>query len=575
MIGFSPEADAQRRRSSLPSSWTQVASEGGSFTLSASGKVYYGTGTTFINKDFVAGTYRCTNETFGFDPVAGKTKYCYLDRNTLGTTPPPPPPPIEWVKIADENSTFSLLNSSTIRYGANSSWIDRILNAGTQFCNNNTFGDPVFGVTKACYIDKNFLSNVGTPPPVLVAPVINSQPLSTTVVAGSSATFSVAASGDPAPSYQWRRNGTNISGATNSSYTLASATTADNGAQFSVVVSNSAGSVTSSAATLNVTSSSGGTNGTGTSGLSANLTPNVDRSLIMTPNPGSGSLLVGPTSEVAPLSDIGAFRTVCGPSHMLFDDPLVFPGQQGITHLHVFFGNTGSNYATTPASLASTGNSTCRGGIANRSSYWMPAIVDIRNGKPIAPWLMHVYYKSGYNNIPLSAINYIPNGLRFIAGNSPMTTTFVDNGYIRFQCLGSNQPYYRYIPVCSTGNELWVSLEMPNCWDGVNLDSPDHRSHMAHAWDHGGSCPASHPRPIPQITMIAVYRVTSTDSTASWRLSSDMYGLDRPGGYSLHGDLMFGWREDIMRTFIDNCTKARRDCRSHLLGDGREIYGEW
>jgi phosphatidylinositol-3-phosphatase len=57
-------------------------------------------------------------------------------------------------------------------------------------------------------------------------------------------------------SYQWQKNGSNISGATASSYTPPATTSADNGAQFTVVVRNAAGSVTSSAATLAVTPSS-------------------------------------------------------------------------------------------------------------------------------------------------------------------------------------------------------------------------------------------------------------------------------------------------------------------------------
>jgi hypothetical protein len=85
-----------------------------------------------------------------------------------------------------------------------------------------------------------------------VAPTITKQPVSQAVTAGQAATFNVAATGTAPLSYQWRKNGVAISGATSSSYTTPATTSSDNGAQFSVVVSNSAGSVTSSAATLTV-----------------------------------------------------------------------------------------------------------------------------------------------------------------------------------------------------------------------------------------------------------------------------------------------------------------------------------
>jgi hypothetical protein len=85
-----------------------------------------------------------------------------------------------------------------------------------------------------------------------VAPSITTQPASQTVTAGQTASFSVAATGNAPLTYQWNKNGTAISGATSSGYTTSATTSADNGAQFTVVVSNTAGSVSSIAATLSV-----------------------------------------------------------------------------------------------------------------------------------------------------------------------------------------------------------------------------------------------------------------------------------------------------------------------------------
>jgi ASPM-SPD-2-Hydin domain-containing protein/centrosomal CEP192-like protein/Ig-like domain-containing protein/immunoglobulin I-set domain protein/BACON domain-containing protein len=87
-----------------------------------------------------------------------------------------------------------------------------------------------------------------------VAPTITTQPASTSVIAGNPATFSVAATGTSPMTYQWSKNGGAISGATSSAYTTPAETTADNNAQFTVNVSNSAGSATSNAAVLTVTS---------------------------------------------------------------------------------------------------------------------------------------------------------------------------------------------------------------------------------------------------------------------------------------------------------------------------------
>ena len=87
---------------------------------------------------------------------------------------------------------------------------------------------------------------------VPVAPAITTQPVSRTVTAGQTASFSVAATGTAPLSYQWMKGGTPIAGATSSSYTTPATTTADSGSQFTITVSNSAGSVTSNAATLTV-----------------------------------------------------------------------------------------------------------------------------------------------------------------------------------------------------------------------------------------------------------------------------------------------------------------------------------
>src|SRR5712672_2831598 len=91
------------------------------------------------------------------------------------------------------------------------------------------------------------VTNVGT------APTITSQPANQAVTAGQTAMFTVAATGTAPLGYQWQKNGANIPGATSASYTTSATVIADSGSTFRVVVSNIAGIVTSSAATLTVT----------------------------------------------------------------------------------------------------------------------------------------------------------------------------------------------------------------------------------------------------------------------------------------------------------------------------------
>lgn len=100
-----------------------------------------------------------------------------------------------------------------------------------------------------------------------VPPSITTQPSNKTITAGQTATFSVTASGTATLTYQWNKNGTAISGATSRQYTTPTETTSDNGAQFTVVVSNSAGTVTSNAATLTVNAATPGALTSSTSSL--------------------------------------------------------------------------------------------------------------------------------------------------------------------------------------------------------------------------------------------------------------------------------------------------------------------
>src|SRR5256884_7635183 len=119
----------------------------------------------------------------------------------------------------------------------------------------------------------NFTANAAA-----VGPTITAQPANQTVTTGQTATFAVVAGGTAPLSYQWQKNGASIAGATAANYTTPATTTADSGSTFAVVVSNSAGTVTSAAATLTVSAAAGAptntkppTNQTETAGTNPSL----------------------------------------------------------------------------------------------------------------------------------------------------------------------------------------------------------------------------------------------------------------------------------------------------------------
>ena len=309
--------------------------------------------------------------------------------------------------------------------------------------------------------------------------------------------------------------------------------------------------------------------------VNASLIPKANQN----PVGGWSKDMLIPTDEVAPSSDIGAFRTGCQVTKYAFDDPIVFPGQPGKSHLHTFFGNTAIDAYTTASSLASTGNSTCRGGTINRSAYWVPSMIDVRTGAPLAPLFeSNFYYKTGYAVAP-SMIRAMPPGLRIIAGDSKGTPA-APSGAAIYSCVwdGGNGNWQKSIPTdCPASANSWLimGIDFPQCWDGVNLDSPDHKSHMANPVNvlanNTGHCPASHPVAIPQIAFQILYRVSVTGETRHWRLSSDNYDPTQPAGHSGHGDWFNGWKPEIVEVWVKNCDQAQKDCHSHLLGDGRQM----
>jgi len=297
----------------------------------------------------------------------------------------------------------------------------------------------------------------------------------------------------------------------------------------------------------------------------------IDDALIPPPAPGRPGLFIGPAETEPEYTDgIGAFRINCSYSHMSYDDPIVYPGEPGASHLHIFFGNTDVDADSTAESIRTTGDTTCTGGSANRSAYWVPAVIDTDTHEPVVPEgdnAVQVYYKTGYDGVPADQVTVMPEGLRMVSGD-PTVTTPGDLSTVSYSCLGNRsvdaQPAF---PECDPGDLFVMSVEFPQCWDGVNLDSPDHRSHMARAAAPDG-CPASHPVAIPVITQNFRYTVPSS-GMASWRLASDNY--DGPAGYSGHADWFDGWDTDVFRRVVDNCLANGVDCHMNNLGDGERL----
>lgn len=322
-----------------------------------------------------------------------------------------------------------------------------------------------------------------------------------------------------------------------------------------------------------------------------NMMPMVDMTALPPVHAGSGTLNLSPIPVIEgrdPNTNGGEFRIRCRVSHMAKDDPIVYPNVPGAAHLHAFFGNTGINAYSTNESLETTGNSTCSGGIANRSGYWVPALIDATTGKPANVYGTISYYKSD-TDPPTTAdhVQPMPKGLRMIAGTQKVMS--IADSFGQFMCMDSYQGSILWesdhIKSCGDNTDRYqirAKIEFPQCWDGKNLDSPDHQSHMAYACKFGeceladgtvgktlNGCPASHPVLVPQLTVNANF--DKLDPTHLYRLSSDNYSTKYPGGYSLHGDFMNGWDENIMKRIVEGCLRKHANAETDQLCDGQAL----
>jgi len=239
----------------------------------------------------------------------------------------------------------------------------------------------------------------------------------------------------------------------------------------------------------------------------------------------------------------------------------------------------------------------------NRSSYWMPALVNDQ-AEAIEPDLTVVYYKHwAMNSAPCTRTSgmYVgkcvglPNKIRFVFGWDAKNPTAATPGMHWYCTRGANNGsktsalYYKnlddiFANGCIAGDLLTATTQGPNCWDGRHLDTPDHRSHVAYTYvnDYGKPvCPTTHSYVIPQ-----------QENKTQWTVTADMYGKRANGvaysrmrlssdamlpgakpGETMHADYIEGWVWEAKKAWQDNCIQKRLSCNSGALGNGFRLTG--
>lgn len=280
--------------------------------------------------------------------------------------------------------------------------------------------------------------------------------------------------------------------------------------------------------------------------------------------PGAAAL-PRPTNVVY-ADHVAQWNVLCDADHYAMDDPIVFPNQPGMSHMHTFFGNTSTNASTTLASLSAHSPSSCgRGmGTSDLSAYWVPSLMK-KNADGTSTVVQSeqknvVYYRRPGAGLGPGVLPF-PKGLRMIAGNAKAVSD-QSLSIVQWDCGGGGleSPHMYQCP-SGPSTEIHGSLVFPSCWDGVHLDSADHKSHMAYAAANG-TCPADHPVSLPEVTFELDYPGIS---------GGPDYYLSSGGIYSLHGDFIADWDNQVQNALVATCLNQAHECLD-INRDGSTLF---
>ncbi|KAI1825229.1 WSC domain-containing protein [Xylaria intraflava] len=268
--------------------------------------------------------------------------------------------------------------------------------------------------------------------------------------------------------------------------------------------------------------------------------------------------------------DVGDTFTVnCSPLSVQRRDPVLDFGSDLSDHVHAVIGATAFGPSTTNDDAINSKATTCDK-ILDHSIYWVPQMYHINSdntyelvehtGSAVYYQNRACDYEAGRTSCPDYKTNFPaapPAGLRMISGNKDLRTfneSDIRQRAVNHHCIGSVDEETNSLPV-NQCDDIRSQVTFPPCWDGVNVDSDDHSSHMsfpAIGDFNGGVCPESHP-----VAIIQLFYEFHFD-TSSYTDRNFVFAQGDKTGYGFHGDFINGW------TDLDRLADAHRTC----TGDG-------
>ncbi|MEU6313017.1 DUF1996 domain-containing protein [Streptomyces sp. NPDC047014] len=276
---------------------------------------------------------------------------------------------------------------------------------------------------------------------------------------------------------------------------------------------------------------------------------------VRTPAPGRGA-------------STGSFTSQCGRNdngHFNPDNVIVAPGvSNGAHHMHDYVGNNSTDAFSTNDSLARSGT-TCTNG--DQSSYYWP-VLRLRDGRAerdanapgggqdanvgtiLKPKQVSITFKGS----PTDKVTAMPRFLRIITGDAKAFTNGTANANSSWSCTGfENRQLKDKYPVCPKGSDVVRSFTFQSCWDGKNIDSANHRTHVAFP-DKNGRCQNGF-KAIPQLVMRLTYGVAP-----GARIAVDTFPEQLHKPITDHDDFINVMSNNLMNKAV-GCINEGRNCR--------------
>ncbi|MET8867431.1 DUF1996 domain-containing protein [Nonomuraea sp. NPDC004580] len=260
----------------------------------------------------------------------------------------------------------------------------------------------------------------------------------------------------------------------------------------------------------------------------------------------------------------GTFSVDCGRNEgRIFnsDNVIVAPGvSNGAQHTHDYVGNESTNNQSTNESLLAAGT-TCTNG--DKSTHYWPVLralgqeefdadqrgggLDLNVGKILTPVQVQITFKGN----PTAKVVPAPQFLRIITGNARVNGAEHNAGWT---CTGfENRQLTDKYPLCPRGSRLVRVFDFQSCWDGQNIDSANHRTHVTFP-EADGSCPQGF-QPIPALEHRLVYNVPRGPNFAVDGFPEELH---KP--ITDHSDFINLMNEQQMQRVV-TCINSGRRCR--------------